>query len=194
MRCLVSTAALLLLVFAGCHGTARLEAIPLHPGAIDPPPPSTYRFDAQRCYWWTDANGDLVIVMQFDRYQLFAAIKQAKLNMSFVLNGMPEGQGRNYAVTAGSFRAVYAAGLLEDRFYATHGICGVLMKDDGRLTGSYRLWVQHHPGPGLFNLFPRQPSPLLFQGTFEAVRDDDGLGQAILEATEAHGWGRAAQK
>lgn len=182
--------AALLLPLSACAGRAHLELISLQHAAIDPPPAATYAYEASECYWWQDDEGDLNIAMQFDPFYPFAPVRPITLQVSFALDGAPVGSGKNYIVRNREIRGVFRAGVERHWFTSDAGICGVTRWKHDRLKGSFRLWMTHHPGPGLFDLFPRQPGPVLFHGTFEAVPDTRGRGRAIREKTESHGWNR----
>lgn len=190
-RFLAATAfAALLLPLSACAGQAHLELISLQHSAIDPPPAATYAYEASECYWWQDDDGDLNVAMRFDPFYPFVPVRPITLQVSFVLNGAPAGSGKNYIVRNREIRGVFRAGVERHCFTSDAGICGVSRWKGNRLKGSFRLWMTHHPGPGLLDLFPRQPGPVLFHGTFEAVPDARGRGRAIREETEAHGWNR----
>jgi len=180
-----------LIGLAACNGSARLEVISLHPHAIEPPAAETLPFDADRCFWWTDASGRLCMAMRFDAAKLFVPAPQSMISMSLVFPALPAGSARDYAVGRNELRATFDSGLQHDRFPALQGICAVHRDPDGRtLRGSFRIWVLHQPGPGLFDLMPRQPGPLLWQGKFTAIPDREEAGTALLAVTEAAGWSR----
>ena len=178
---------------AGCNGSGRLEVLSLNTVAIDPPAPASYRFDPQRCYWWKNEDGGLSIAMQSDQSNWFSPLGKGSLKLSLVLKEMPAGRARNYSVGPREVRASYALGLWQHRFTSLRGIVGVSLEKDGRIKGAFRVWMLHHPGPGLFTLFPPSPGEVLFFGDLRAVRDNDGKGRRILAETESQGWDRKSQ-
>ncbi len=182
-------AGLLLVLHAGCAGSARMNFVSLNHAAIDPPAPVVHRFHPQQCYWWTDNHSRLNVAMQFDQFSPFNKLGEMTLRLSLVLDAPPAGSGRNYAAGPDTLRGRLATSLDQHRFSGLTGIVAVTRRDNDRLSGSYRLWVRHHPGLSLFSLFPQQPGLLLLFGTFDAVHDPQ-RGAAIRADCETNGWSR----
>lgn len=179
-----------LIAIAGCSGSARVDILSLEPNAIDPPPANIFHYKARECFWWTENGRDVVIAMRCGHDELISPFGTSALKLSFVLDGPPEGGSRNYRVGRREVRGVFEWGLERHCFSSYQGICAVMRRGDGRLGGSFRLFLLHQPGPGLLDLFPRQPSNVLFLGDFEAVPERDGRGHRLRDQTEAHGWDR----
>jgi hypothetical protein len=186
-----TVAALLPLLPAGCAGSARMNFVSLNHAAIDPPAPVVHRFEPQQCSWWIDDLDRLNVAMQFDQFSPFNKFGEMTLRISLVLDAPPAGSGRNYTAGPDTLRGHLATPLDQHRFSGLTGIVAVSRRGKARLSGSYRLWVRHHPGLSLFSLFPQQPGLLLLFGTFDAVHDPR-RGAVIRAECESNGWTRPA--
>lgn len=182
-------APLCIFMLAGCAGSGEVNLVSLEANAIDPPGPTVYRYDAQECYWWTSETHELDIALHCERGTFLGLAGTASLELSFVLPNEPAGTAKDYRIGRREIRGAFNFGLENHRFSSYQGIVGVVSKNK-TLEGSYRLWLLHQPGSGLFNLFPRQPGQLLVFGRFTAKPDDKGLGRQILANTESGGWER----
>lgn len=176
-------------IAGGCASSGQVHIVSLTPTAIDPPDTTVYRFSVVDCTWWKSADNDLMVAMSCKRPAPIPFVKDAILKLSFALQGMPAGNGKNYRVARREIRGLLQAGMQNNRFVSYQGIVGVTIKED-KVMGSFRLWIIHQPGPSLFNLFPQTPGQLLFSGNFIARPDKRGTGHAIMAETESDGWER----
>src|SRR5205823_2544844 len=95
------------LLVSGCTGSAHFNLVSLNMGAIDPPPPKAWQYDAQECYWWTDDDGDLNIAMHCTQRNIFLGkLGDFDLYFSFVLKEPPAGSGRDYTIRGSELRSL----------------------------------------------------------------------------------------
>lgn len=177
------------LVLAGCNGSATINFVSVDFFAIDPPPTQVYRFDPQQCFHWVDEGGLLNIAMQFENISLAGPLGKVVLQVSFVLDTPPAGNGRDYSLQPVSVRGRLRAAAEDHRFVCHLGILSVTRRPGGHLCGSFRMSLQHMPGVSVFGILPQRPGSFLVFGTFDAVADS-ALGRAIRESTESANWQR----
>jgi len=175
-----------LYLLAGCHGTGRVEVAALDFRSIDPPAPHVARVDVDRCYWWTDASGQVWIAMQCDK-PVALGVERFVFQLSLVLDSPPAGRARNYLVNKRELRAAARLGPAQSRFVSLAGIVALYRGPGDRLRGSFRLQVAREVQKLLGGW--SQPSRHLMMGTFEAVYDEE-RGRDIALATEADEWKR----
>ncbi|MFH1417199.1 MAG: hypothetical protein ABII12_02815 [Planctomycetota bacterium] len=163
---------LVLLLVAGCTGSADIRFVSLDAKEIDPPPTTVFPFAAQECYWWIDAAGELNIAMRCrQRSLLLGKYGHVDFDMSLVLGDPPAGSGRNYKIGRRETRTFFLSAFHAQRLTSYSGIVGVTVKDDGTLRGSFRIWMKPQAELQMLSFFPQRPGPLLCFGTFEAVED-----------------------
>ncbi|MFH1748565.1 MAG: hypothetical protein ABIG44_16140 [Planctomycetota bacterium] len=175
------------MLLAGCGGNAHLELTSLNYNSIDPPTPRTAKLDLNRCYWWTDADGQVWIAMESIRRPLFGVLGDFTFRLSLVLEKLPAGEGRNYTVAQRELRAVARFAVTEGRFVSSAGIVALYRADGDRLRGSLRLQTRREVSQLLGGW--GRPSSYLMQGNFTAIHDET-RGRPIAEATESQGWHR----
>ncbi len=182
---------LLTLLICGCCGSGRIDVTALNFQAIDPPggpPPKVYSFDMQRCSWWTDAAGRVMVAMELDRGGWLGRMFRLRFQVSFALDQPPAGSARGYAVKPTTLRAVARQGATVVRFSANSGIVALYREPGGRLRGSFRLDTMRRT-LDMLGTWGR-PARYLFMGTFDALPDRQGAGRRILAETELGGWTR----
>lgn len=178
-----------LATLAGCSGSAKLTFVSLNAGAIDPPPPDTYEYAPQKCFYAIDDHNRLVIAMQFENISLVGPLGRVTLQASFVLDSPPPGRGRDYRVGTNEVRARLRSAVDEHRFLAYAGIISVVRNTDHSLRGSLRLWLRHYPSLNIFSLMPQRTDNLLLFGRFHAVHHP-AEAERIRRDTESAGWVR----
>lgn len=176
-----------LIALPGCAGGGRMELSALNYRAIDPPAARAYPLDFDHCYWWTDDSERVWVAMDCVRRPLVGPLGPFVYQMSLVLEKLPAGRARDYAVREPTLRAVSRFGPLESRFVAPVGIVSLNRQPGERLRGSFRLLAQREVSQVLGGF--GAPASYLLQGTFQAVHDAQ-RGQPIVAATESQGWGR----
>lgn len=177
-----------LLGLTGCQGSGRVELAVLDFGRIDPPAPRISTVRLQRCYWWTDEEGQVWIALERDQPWLLGP-ERFIYQMSLVLEALPAGPAREYLVNKRELRALARFGPAEARFVSLNGIVALYRASGDRLRGSLRLHVRHQ-APKLLGLGGwTQPKSYLMMGTFEAVHDEV-RGRRIATETESQGWDR----
>jgi hypothetical protein len=179
---------------AGCGGRGTLQFVSLNMTDIDPPAAEVWRFDAGQCYWWADETGELNIVLKHgQRGLLTGRLGDADLGLSLAFDKMPAGSGLNYPIRQQETRTLYLSPLATQRFTSYAGIASVIVRDDRRLRGSFRIWMTPIQEVTLLSFLPQRPGPVLCFGTFEAV-EDRARGQAIRDFCESGGWARMPRK
>ena len=79
-------------VLAGCGGSGRIHIASLNYRTIDPPAgpaPGVVTLELERCYWWTDEQGQVCISMERDVPSLLGRIGRFTFQMSLVLEEPP---------------------------------------------------------------------------------------------------------
>ncbi len=178
------TAALCLLF--GCAGGGRVEIATLDFRAIDPPAPRFAHVDLDRCYWWTDEQGQVWIAMERDQ-PLIVRPEHFIFQLSLVLEKLPAGRERNYLVNKRELRGVAKVGPAEGRYISLNGIVALYREPGDRMRGSFRLEVAQE---SLGLLGWSSPRRQLMMGSFVAV-PDTGRGKTVAAGTESPGWERA---
>jgi hypothetical protein len=160
---------------------------------IDPPPAKVFEFEAGQCYWWKDAAGELNIAMKHERNNLLLGpLGSAELGLSLVFDKMPAGSGLDYRVRQRDVRTLFLSPVAAQRFNAFAGSVAVIVRDDGTLRGSFRIWMVPQMELCVFSFLPQRPGNVQCFGTFEAIRDEK-RGRLIRDWTEAGGWARPAR-
>ncbi|MBU0638729.1 MAG: hypothetical protein KKB50_07685 [Planctomycetes bacterium] len=179
MGCLVAS--------AGCNGRGQIELTSLAYHAIDPPAARFARIGLDRCYWYTDEEGQVCVAMESERSSLFGRLARFSFQLSLVLERPPAGRARNYSVAKRELRAAARLGPAESRFVSVSGIVALYREEGARLRGNFRLQALRQVNRMLGGW--GQPSRYLILGRFEAVHDEE-RGRRIAAATEARGWER----
>jgi len=171
---------------AGCHGGGHVYVTALNFKAIDPPagpPPTFTRLTFDRCFWWTDEDGDVWVAME--RTRRYPGTDWAfHFRLSLALGEPPAGRARDYLVTQRELRATARFGPAQSRFVSLSGIVALYREPGDRVRGSYRLQVAREVQRPLGDW--SRPSRYLMMGTFEAVHDEE-RGQQIAVETESPG-------
>jgi len=181
------------ILLAGCSGRADINFVSLNMTDIDPPPAKVFEFKAAQCYWWKDVSGELNIVLKHQGHNLLlGSLGTSELGLSFVFDRMPAGSGLDYRVRQREVRTLFLSPLAAQRFNAFAGIVAVIVRDDGTLRGSFRIWMVPQMELGALSFLPQRPGNVLCFGTFQAV-PDERRGRLIRDWTEAGGWTRPAR-
>ncbi len=181
----------LLLVSLGCTGRGRLEFASLDFRAVDPPPPRVVPLNVQECYWWTDQAGKVWIAMRSEKTPVLFPMLRFQFQLSLVLDKLPAGLARNYALGGRALRARGQRGPLHARFSSHVGVAALYRERGNRLRGSVRAQTSRVSLQWLGGW--SKPVRYLMLGSFTAVYDEQ-RGRAILEATESDGWGRGTPR
>ncbi|RMF83259.1 MAG: hypothetical protein D6744_04985 [Planctomycetota bacterium] len=176
---------------AGCGGRAQLEISPLRFDALDPPKPFATRVALEDCTWRERPDGQVEIAMQKTRRLWFGPADEVRFELSLRLEKLPAGKARFYKVDQGTLRAVVRMGPLQGRFVSTTGIVMAHRPAGGRLRGSLRLLATRELAQLLGGY--GAPARYLFQGAFDAVRDEQRTA-AIVGSTESNGFEREAAR
>jgi hypothetical protein len=173
----------------GCGGRGHIEVVSLNYRAIDPPAPRVARINLDRCYWWTDQDGQVWIAMEREiRPLLGGRLGNFHLQMSLVLERLPAGTERYYIAAKRELRARALVGPTQIRFSSAAGILALYREPGDRLRGSFRLLTRRVVTRWLGGW--GRPSSYLMLGSFEAVHDE-ARGRRIAAATESSGWERS---
>ncbi len=167
------------LLTGGCSAPGTVQFVSLHETEIDPPGTNVTRFSAQECYWWTDGAGNLNIAMQCrQNHVLLGKYGLVELGLWWRLDKPPAGSGRNYEVGRRRASAAFFSAVQSLRLSSDKGIVGVTVRDDGTMTGSFRVFMTPRPQLTVFSLMPQKPGQFLCFGKFRAVEDAE-RGKAI---------------
>ncbi len=163
----------------GCGAPGTIRFVSLHETEIDPPGANVTQFSAQESYWWTDRAGNLNIAMRCRQNNVFLGkYGLVELGLSWRLDKPPAGSGRNYQVGRGRASAAFFSVVQGLRLSSDKGIVGVTVRDDGTLTGSFRVFMTPRPELTVFSLMPQKPGQFLCFGEFHATEDAE-RGRAI---------------
>ena len=177
----------LLVLLAGCAGSARVYVTALDFQSIDPPAGPAPRFvelDMDRCSWWTDDAGHVWVAMERDRPVLFMPEWRFRFQLSFALDDPPAGRARDYRVTKRELRGTARFGPTQSRFVSLAGIVALYREPGDRFRGSFRIEVAREVQQILGGW--GRPTRYLMMGTFNAV-PDDGRGRRVAAETESLG-------
>ena len=181
---------LVLALVVGCarDGGGRVELTALNYRSIDPPTARFVPIELDRCFWWTDDQGQIWIAMEREQPIHFAGLSFV-FQLSLVLEKPPAGRARNYLVSERELRAVTLLGPAEGRYVSQAGIVALYREDGDHLRGSFRLRVVREVARLLGGW--SHPTQHLMLGRFDAVHDPQ-RGRAIVEGTDVSGWEREA--
>lgn len=173
----------------GCHGSARLDLIPLGVQRIEAKAPLIYTLRADECYFWTDAADQLCIACTDETAELFGEGTKTSLNVSLVLDGLPAHLARDYRASRRTLRGRANQRARHVRFASTGGIVAVWMDDKDRIHGRFRVLTRYQT----FNVLLgwRGTQQVLLLGEFHAVRNRR-RGESILARTEEDGMERSS--
>jgi hypothetical protein len=181
-----------LLFVAGCSAGA-LHIASLNVASIDPPPAEVMQFDARRCAWWIDGNGDMNISMVFcKRNLLLGKLGSIDIFVSFALDKPPAGSGRDYPIRQRESRVMVKSAATNMRFVGHSGIISVIRAPGNRFKGSFRILMNTIAEVPLLSFLPQRPGPVVCFGTFEAQFDPQ-IGEVLLKVSEQDGWARQPQ-
>lgn len=178
---------------AGCaSGGARLDFAALDYRSIDPPAAKFTTLRPDRCYWWQEEDGRVVIAMQhFGPSLLFGKAGDFLFQLSLDLEGLPAGRARDYVVERRELRALARLGPAHVRFTSLRGIVALYREPGDRLRGAFRLMVARDVSQILGGW--GRASNVLILGEFTAVQDA-ARGRSIRDATESQGWEREPEE
>jgi hypothetical protein len=180
----------LLACTTGCHNPGTVEVVALNFRSIDPPAPKVFEVKLDRCYWWTDEEGEVWVAMEQQKPVLLGA-ETFVFQMSLALEKLPAGRARNYMVTRRELRGLATFGPAHSRFVSIGGIVALYRNGEDELRGSFRLDVAKRAQGLLGGWTPE--SRYLMQGTFHALPDEE-RGRAIASETESNGWERDVEE
>jgi hypothetical protein len=183
----VAWAILLGVLAGGCHGSARLNLIPLGLQRIEAQGPLIYTLRAAECYFWIDPDHQLCIACADETGPWFGEGAQTSLHVSLVLDGLPAHVARDYRASRRTLRGRASQGGRHARFASTGGIVAVWVDDEDRIHGRLRVLTRYQTFNVLLGWTGTQQVLLL--GEFHAVRDR-GRGEPILARTEEEGMER----
>lgn len=178
---------------AGCGaGGARLDFAALDYRTIDPPAAKFTTLRPDRCYWWQEEHGRVVVAMQhYGPSLLFGKAGDFLFQLSLDLEGLPAGRARDYVVERRELRALARLGPAQVRFTSLRGIVALYRERNNRLRGTFRLLVARDVSQILGGW--GRASNVLILGEFTAVCDAE-RGRAIRDATESQGWDREPEE
>ena len=178
-----------LLIATGCSG-GTLNIVSLNVAAIDPPPAEAMQFNARKCAWWTDANGDMNLSMVFaKRDLLLGRLGAIDLYVSFALDKPPAGSGRDYPIRGREVRVLVKSAVTKMRFVGHSGIISVIRAPGDRFKGSFRILMNTIAEIPLFSFLPQRPGAVVCFGTFDAPFDPR-IGDVLRQVSEEEGWVR----
>lgn len=163
-------------------GSATVLLIPLNTRTLAPDTPLEYRFQTNQCYWWIDDDDRVNLALRFDKRAAPGDLTDDILEISFVLDELPAGSGREYKSSRHTARGLWHRSALHLRLRSLTGIVVLDVTSGERLVGQFRLNCSSRKFEVLAG-WKRQTSALV-QGSFTAVRDP-AAGPAIRERTEA---------
>jgi hypothetical protein len=155
-------------LLAGCTPAARIELAALEFHDIDPPAAKFIVVEADRCYWWQEADGRVHVAFE-KRQPLPAAGAEFSFRLGVELEALPAGRAREYQVAKDELRAVASIGFAESRFSSVSGILALYCESGDRLRGSLRLTVARASTQLIGGWGPK--TSYLMLGTFVARHD-----------------------
>jgi len=172
---------------AGCTGSAVMQFVSLNATRIDPPPVKVWRYQAQEAYWWVDQAGEINIVMRSRKSKAFLGrFGKTELSMSLVPGPPPAGSGKDYTLRRRETRTVLVSGIGRQRYTSYAGVMDLLIDDETRVHGSFRIWMRPQSPVLSLSPLPQQPGSVLVFGTFKAVKSEK-RGAAIRAFCESQG-------
>lgn len=175
---------------AGCSGAAVIQFVSLNATRIDPPPVKVWHYDAQEAFWWIDRAGEINIAMRSRKSKaLLGRFGKTELSMSLVPGPPPAGSGKDYTLRRRETRTVLVAGIGRQRYTSYAGVMDVIMDDETRVHGSFRIWMRPQSPALSLSPLPQRTGSVLVFGTFKAVKNKK-RGAAIRAFCESEGWRR----
>lgn len=180
MKAFAGVAALLTLCVAGCRsGEVLLAALDYQ--RIDPPASTVSELPLDRCYWWTEDDGRLMIVAGLRRTAMLMPRLSLDFRILISLDGPPAGRARDYVLTRHQVQARLTAVGHQVRLTGHRGICAVYRPSDALLTCHLRAQVLRQVGQLLGGW--GRPAPYLLLATLKA-RHDPVRGRQLAECFE----------
>ncbi len=165
----------------GCSGRAKVAIVPLGMKRIDTTGPVIAEIKPDQCYFWIRADKELCIAMRQFSGSILGKPLEREFLLSFVVDGLPAAQSRDYKMDRKTARVRQRAGYGHARSASTSGILAVWDYDGNHLRGRFRFLARMQTYSVLTGWHGN--NTLLFTGEFQAVRDPEA-GQAILARTE----------
>lgn len=181
----------LCLVASGCAGRAHVQMVPLGMKRIEAQGPLIVEVRPDECYFWVGDDDRLCISMRDFSGSILGKPLQREFLLSFVVEGLPAAQSRDYRMDRNTARVKQRAGYSHLRAASTSGILAVWDYDADQLRGRFRFMVKAQTFSVLTGWTGN--NALLYTGDFHAVRDERA-GLAILARTEDGAMSRTAPK
>ncbi len=187
-RCLIFAVSCFSLLVGGCAGRGLVEFASLDFATIDPPPPRVQRVSFERAFWHVEeSDGTLRVGLEKDAASLLGEIGRVRVEISFRLDKMPAGAGKQYRLRSQEMRCRVRVGAAESRLSSATGIATIDRVDGRRLRGQFRV-IASRRTLQLLGGWADGPRALML-GEFEAVLDAEQCA-AIYASTEENDFGR----
>lgn len=174
--------AILTVILAGCSGHARVTLVPMNTRQLTPKVPLEFNFPAQKCYWWTTSDGNLILALHYHNLSLAGDWTRDSFELSLLCDGPPPDTDHQYSATRDTVRGLWHRSAYHLRMRTRNGVIALRRQSDDVLSGRFRLLCTSEAF-GVLTGWERQ-SQVLLQGEFTAVRNES-RGRPVLERTEA---------
>jgi hypothetical protein len=174
---------------AGCTGRA-IQFVDLDFARIPEAGPLVDTINVSAAYWWLD--GDRVCIAATRQpVRLLGSSRARRVDLSFVLPGVPAGDARDYPLGSEAQRCYVRQGSSHTRYRSHRGIAAIWMRPGGKLRVRYRVLASRQT----FHILTGWTTvgQTLLAGELIA-RHDPVRGTEILERTEADGMNRAPSR
>jgi hypothetical protein len=168
-------------LLGGCAGHASIQVVPLSLKKIDTANPLVRNITPDACYYWINEDGELCIAMREVRKSLLGKPYGKEFHLSLVLEGVPAGSTRDFALNRRSVRARQRRGYTHTRSASLAGVAAVWDYGKRELRGRFRAAAVQQSYSVLRGW--KGDRRVLLVGEFTAVYNRQA-GEKILARTE----------
>ncbi|UCE60189.1 MAG: hypothetical protein JSU63_00270 [Phycisphaerales bacterium] len=174
-------------LLGGCTGHASIQVVPVSLKKISIATPLVRNITPDACYYWINEDGELCIAMKEIKQSVLGKPFGKEFYLSLVLEGLPAGSTRNYALNRRSLRVRHRRGYTHTRSASLAGIAAVWDYGKRELRGRFRTAAIQQSYSVLRGW--KGDRRVLLLGEFAAVQNRQA-GEKILARTEQDGMKR----
>jgi hypothetical protein len=171
---------------AGCASGGAVDIIELNFKRMPSAGPLVDHVTVQEALWWITDNR-VYVALRSQQGGALSELHREGLEMSFVLEGLPAAQARDYPLNRQSVRIRRSQGARHARFASTIGIAALWFEPGDVLRGRFRTMLKRQSFHILTGWSDGGQAAAI--GEFRARRDQV-RGEEILQSTEADGMER----
>ncbi len=183
LRCAAGMLIALALVVtaSGCASGASLQFADLNFKRLNPDDPLIVNVPIESC-WWSIEGQQVHIAMTLGDIRSESGTTRERMLLSLVLEGIPEGQAREYRLGKPAMRCYRHEKQDHARYASLQGVATIRLRPGNMLEGRFRISARKQ----VFHILTNWTTvgPTLVMGTFTAKRDGERVSSILVQTEE----------